>query len=216
MKKKILATLLVSAICFAGCGTSTDTQTETDVQSTAVEETQSVSENAEEASTEAESGPLSMEEVLEYGYMAYDDIISEMVNEFNENWTYEPETLGVSYIYGYNSPYFGFARLDINGDGIDELLIGEAFSSEDAFMIYDLFTIDVDASLIHLFCGGERDIMYISGDILYEEGSSGADDNFVKAYKLENGALVEAEVDMTDVTYDAISFDLFSNYTSVE
>lgn len=47
----------------------------------------------------------------------------------------------------------GYAYLDLNGDGYDELLIGRV--GDDA--IYDLFT-QIDGEVYHVFSGGERSV----------------------------------------------------------
>lgn len=209
MRKKllvILSTILVFAMTACGENVSEETSTKAEANRVeGVEDTQTVGQD---------SAPLSKEEITENGYTAYDDLISSIVEEIDLGWQDDPETFGLSYIYGYNSPYFGFVKFDIDGDDIDELLIGEAYSSEDSFMIYDLYTIDVDASLIHLFCGGERDIMFIHDNVFYEEGSDSAGESFIKAYKLESGMLQEVtDADTSDLTYDVLPYDLFSNYT---
>ena len=67
---------------------------------------------------------------------------------------------GFSYLYSYlyseeggALASAGYACMDLDGDGYDELLLGSLNDSA----IYDLFT-QIDGEVIHVFSGGERDV----------------------------------------------------------
>ena len=83
----------------------------------------------------------------------------------------------------------GYAVMDIDGDGTDELLFGEMGSDLTGTPIYDLYTI-VDWELVHVFDGWDRCPYYltIDGGIMHK-GSSGALHSFRAYYAYENNKL---------------------------
>ncbi|MCQ2143886.1 MAG: hypothetical protein MJY56_07445 [Bacteroidales bacterium] len=158
---------------------------------------------------------MSKEEAVGYGEIGYSDIISYIVVGYQTGWEdMDPaDEMGLSNVYKYSSPYCGFARKDINKDGIPELLIGDKFE-DGSVVLYDIYTIQpTDAFLIHLACGGERDRFTVthSGTII-EEGSNSASDSFTKAYRIKKGKLVE----MKKVTLDNCPMDIvMENFESL-
>lgn len=119
----------------------------------------------------------------------YDEIVASVKKGFEDEWQEKsPEDIGVSYIYHYRSPSMGFAKTDVNEDGIQELLLGD---SMDAF--YDIFTYDAEeGKVIHVFSGGERDRIRFNGSwVIIRDGSNSASDSFTKYYRLEANELVE-------------------------
>ena len=155
------------------------------------------------------------EEMIEYGMIGYADIVSFIVQGYQCRWDgMGPDELGLSLVYMHCSPYAGFTHMDIDGDGINELVIGDEFE-DGTTLIYDIYTINPeDGSLIHLVKGGERDVFRINGDhVLIEEGSNSAFDSFTKVWKIAGGQLVE----LKDVAYHdsalAIGLEKFVGYT---
>lgn len=72
----------------------------------------------------------------------YKDTINEYVEFLNENKEYDENTMPLSMREMNYDPYldhFGYALMDINEDGVDELLIGSY--SEDAHFFYDMYVI---------------------------------------------------------------------------
>lgn len=136
---------------------------------------------------------LTKAEVIDYGEIGFSDIVSYIVVGYQSHWEeMNPDEMGLSSVYCYCSPYCGFCRKDIDGDGIPELLIGDKFE-DGSTVLYDIYTIHPEtASLIHLASGGERDRFTVteSGTII-EEGSNSASDSFTKAYRIKKGKLVE-------------------------
>lgn len=124
----------------------------------------------------------------------YESIITAIRNE---------DYTGVSPIYQYKSPTRGFAKADINDDGILELLLGD---SQDAY--YDIFTYDAaEGKVKHVFCGGERDRVQFTGSwAIVREGSNSASDSFTKFYRLQNSELVEVpteeQTDSPDILFE--------------
>lgn len=136
---------------------------------------------------------LTKEEAKDYGETGYADIVSTIVQGYESRWKEGgPEELGLSPVYSYCSPLAGFAMADIDGDDVEELLIGDTFE-DGSVVLYDIFTINIkDGSLIHLAKGGERDRFSVTGGgIIVEEGSNSAEDSFRKGYRIKNGELVE-------------------------
>ncbi len=75
----------------------------------------------------------------------------------------------------------GYAYMDINNDGIDELFIGDMESG----VAYDIFTM-VDRTPTHVVSGGARDRYYIyEGSFICNEYSGGANESGWTVYNLE-------------------------------
>lgn len=153
---------------------------------------------------------LTKDEAKEYGEIGYADIVSAIVQGYETRWKEGgPEGLGLSPVYSYCSPLAGFAMADINGDDVEELLIGDSFE-DGTVALYDIFTINMkDGSLIHLAKGGERDRYSVAGGgIIVEEGSNSAEDSFRKGFRIKNGKLVE--VNGWEETAMALEIEKFS------
>lgn len=157
------------------------------------------------------------EEELEGAYTTYADYVSIIVNGMASQWKDDdPTNYGMSSIYTYGDPMnMGFVQMDVNGDGVDELLLGEDMG-EEADVIYDMFTVvknGKEATVKSVFSGGERNRMYIDNNgILVNEGSNGAADSFEKHLELKNGELVEVKNAKESQTYENIPYDFFLNY----
>ncbi len=86
---------------------------------------------------------------------------------------------------------FGYCFMDIDGDGIDEMIFGSTVTSHytAGTEIYDLFTIR-NGSLIHLASGFYRANYHLcsNGEIVFH-GSSSAFDGQTVYYSLRNGEL---------------------------
>lgn len=67
----------------------------------------------------------------------------------------------------------GFAFLDLNDDGVDELLIGAIQDIDCGGTIYDIYTL-LNGSPVHVASGGERDRFYIPVDGTLVKVSSGS------------------------------------------
>lgn len=143
---------------------------------------------------------------------AYAEIISFIQKGFDCHWEgMNPDDKELSAVLNYESPWAGYAQKDINGDGINELLIGEGFEEDGSdYMIYDIFTFDkADNSLKHLLRGGERDWCTVNGaGIICEHGSNSAFESFTKLLKIEDAALIE--VDNANEDLMNIKFEKFA------
>lgn len=151
---------------------------------------------------------------LEACEIAYSDIVGYIVTGYRCHWDEcSPEDMYLSDVYRYESVCGAFARKDINGDGIEELLLGDDFG-EGRYALYDIFTMNPKTGdIIHLMSGGERDNYVINGSgLIVERGSNSASDSFTKCYRIENLDAVEA--DGTDDDLMALDFDKFMRYVA--
>ena len=98
----------------------------------------------------------------------------------------------------------GYAYYDANGDGIDELLIGEIATGNWKGVIYDIYTM-VNRKPKHVVSGGNRNRYYVCDDVfICNEYSSGAEESGVRVY-----ALVENSTEL----YPQVSFK-YDGYTN--
>jgi len=148
-------------------------------------------------------------------FTGYDDRISFIVEGYQMHWDgFSPEDLDLSYTYKYESPYGGFVKYDLDGDGTEELLMGDQFDNGD-YQFYDIFTFDkTTGDIIHLFSGGERNWCTFNGNgVIIETGSNSADDSFTNCYVLKNLRLKKLGKKQP-VTQDMLilKLDKFINY----
>ena len=154
---------------------------------------------------------LTREQVIEYGETAYSGIVSFLVVGYQGAWDeMSPEEMNLSPVYSYSSPYAGYSTADINGDGFDEMVIGDQFE-DGSYSLYDIYRFDArNASLIHLASGGERDTFVVTADgTIVETGSNSAEDSFTKGFKVKGNKLVE--VKKWEDSLMAFQFERFSD-----
>lgn len=152
------------------------------------------------------------QEMVSYGEIGYADIVSFIVQGFQSKWEQmNPEDQGLSSVYKYCSPDCGFAQLDINGDGIKELLIGDQFENG-SVNLYDIYSINPkDGSLYHLASGGERDWYTVNHlGILIEHASNSAFDSYEKGWEIKNGKLEKIKADAWEETLMKMEMEKFS------
>ena len=131
----------------------------------------------------------------DYCEMAYSDIISELVIGYKTHWAeFSPEDSGFSPVFAYESEYGAFARMDINGDGVNELLLADDFG-EGNCQIYDIYTFNPQTlTPVHLLSGGERDSFVLNGQgVIIETGSNSAFESICRYWKIEDGNLKEVD-----------------------
>ena len=107
----------------------------------------------------------------------------------------------------------GYCFADLDGDGMNELLIGQI--SGDEFtdkVIFDAYTL-VDGAPVQLFQSRERARYYLCGDnTVALEGSSGADSADSELYAISGGALTAISGTPDSANYIRPEFTAFSNY----
>ena len=107
----------------------------------------------------------------------------------------------------------GYCFADLDGDGVNELLIGQI--SGDEFtdkVIFDAYTL-VDGAPVQLFQSRERARYYLCSDnTVALEGSSGADSSDSELYAVSGGALTAISGTPDSANYVRPEFTAFSNY----
>ncbi len=84
----------------------------------------------------------------------------------------------------------GYAVLDLDDDGTEELLFGDMKTDDDGTPLYDLYTIK-QGKLIHVFDGWDRNRYYLTTDGGFiRHGSDSASSSFSSFYIYERGELV--------------------------
>jgi hypothetical protein len=122
----------------------------------------------------------------------YKDVMAKHIKAVKEKWdSTKLEKENMSYMYNVLAHSnknvmnkIGYTYFDVNGDGIEELLIGEI--SHDAWkgVIYDIYTM-VDRKPAHVVSGGTRDRYYACDDaFICNEYSSGAKESGQLVYTL--------------------------------
>ena len=113
----------------------------------------------------------------------YKDILKKHLKALNEKWdSAKLEQENMSYMYNVLAQAdknikdkVGYIYYDTNGDGIDELLIGEIAQGNWKGVVYDLYTM-VDRKPVHVINGGSRDRYYVCDNVfICNEFSGGAD-----------------------------------------
>ncbi len=119
------------------------------------------------------------------GQDLYKEILKKHVKAVKEKWdSVKLEEEDMSYMYNVLSKTdknvlnkIGYAYDDINGDGIEELLIGEIATGNWKGVIYDIYTM-VDRKPVHVISGGARDRYFVCDEaFLCNEYSSGANES---------------------------------------
>lgn len=148
--------------------------------------------------------------------IGYSDVVSYIVQGYQCHWEgMNPEEMGISDVYCYESEYGGCARMDIDGDGFEELLLGDDFGDGN-YQIYDVYGFDKNTGdTVHLLSGGERDFFVINGDgVIIEHGSNSASDSFEKYYKIRKAKLVVLKNAPSDLAPAAVELDRFIRYVA--
>ena len=138
------------------------------------------------------------------GENLYNDILKKHITALNEKWdSVKLEKEQMSYMYNLTDK-IGYIYSDVNGDGIEELLIGEIAKGSWKGVIYDMYTM-VDRKPKHVTSGGARNRFYVcDGAFICNEYSSGA---------LESGVNVFILVENSTELFPQVSFK-YDGYTN--
>lgn len=120
----------------------------------------------------------------------YQDILKKYQRGYREKWNAGGfESQNMSYMF-HTVPYnkVGYTYYDLNGDGIEELLVGEIAKGQWKGVIYDIYTM-VNRKPVHVVSGGSRN-RYFACDYSFvcNEYSSGANESGVRVYNLEENS----------------------------
>lgn len=127
------------------------------------------------------------------GYPEYDEIIRQYYTGMISNWSMEEfSEKNLCYLAGSEmggADNLGYHLADIDGDGIEELMIGATGENAYTGMFYDLYTIVNDQRAL-VVSSGERDRYYLCvDDTVANEGSGGASNSVYNYYNLVSGQL---------------------------
>ncbi|MCC8101833.1 MAG: DUF1311 domain-containing protein [Clostridiales bacterium] len=159
-----------------------------------------------EASEKASDGEGNEEgsEASVTGFARYDEILQLYLTGLNAGWdASEFDENGLCYLAGYlsSADELGYFLTDVDGDGTEELLVGQVSEEEYAYqgMFYDFYTIKEDG-LVQAAVSAERGRYYLCTDgVVAYEGSSSA---FCSANAFYT--FTRAELELTEsVLYDA-------------
>lgn len=149
------------------------------------------------------------QEATEVDYSLYDDLINRLKTDMKKDSLEElydfADKRGLSselYYYVYDSSpsdKAGYLQEDIDGDGVDELLLGKYNTDAPEYKqewfdvwpdeIYDMFTIR-DGKLLHVFKGWCRNRYFLCGNgIIANEGSGGAASNAHEFFRYSKGEM---------------------------
>ena len=197
MKKTVGILILIAALMLSGCSGALDRQ-----PSETVSEPQTQATEAQPQDTVPVTESAVTEPAEETGIpAAYGSILDAYAQAAREGWG--PGTLaekGMNWmaadIFGDNpGQNLGYVVTDLDGDGLQELMIGATERVTDDFygrLVLELYTLSADGSAVNLFSSMERDRYYSLGDNRFvHRGSSSASDSFDTTVALENGALTD-------------------------
>ncbi len=172
------------------------------------EETTEVQEN--ESTLEPED--IAEEGINEYQpyYDLLDEIAAGLQNGFTDEQVIGGLEISTRFFGAMNAPYeiLGWMMMDLDGDGIDELLLGEN-APEGEFkiegwdsIIYDIYTIK-NGNIVHVASGAERCRYHLCDDgTIAREGSSGASYTSYEYYRYLDGELRILESIFSDMDQD--------------
>lgn len=134
----------------------------------------------------------------------YKDVLNRHITALKEKWdSVKLERENMSYMYNLTDK-IGYIHSDVNGDGIEELLIGEIAKGAWKGVIYDMYTM-VDRKPKHVTSGGARNRFYVcDGAFICNEYSSGA---------MESGVNVFILVENSTELFPQVSFK-YDGYTN--
>lgn len=192
MKKKWM-TMLLAAAMLTGCG-GADEAAEQEVQ-----EVQDVQEVQEEETAQTE---LYAEQIE-----AYRTALAEQW-EMDAYFEQDMSALGVYYYEGNALDNAGYALMDLDMDGSDELLIGAIAGAENDPVIFELWTMDENGEAVKLATSHERNRYYLEWQeegvyMLENQASNGAANFAHHYYTLRDGALKVQQAIVFDAMADA-------------
>ena len=212
MKKKFVLLMLIGmSLCAAACGGSNvneETVQSTDESSQAEEETENITTDTEEQEDSKKNTYAVQEE-------PYHEILDNYYYAISEDWDIDKmEEKGVCYMccWRENVSEMGYTCIDVDGNGVSELLIGEVESEGASVgMFYDMYTI-VDNKAVQIVSSGERDRYYLCKDYqIANEGSSSAAESSNSYYFLKDGKTLELKEAVIYDGYYAGAYDDIDN-----
>ena len=122
----------------------------------------------------------------------YAHVLGKYTRAMEEGWSVEEYMQNdICYVLGIQGSIedYGYAFLDLDGNGVEELII------TDGELIYDMFTLLEDGGAGHILSAGERLRYFLCEDnVIGYRGSGGAANTVLEYYRLENGMDLVTEV----------------------
>ena len=214
MKIAVLFLSVIMVFSLAACGAVTPAATESPAP--AAEETAPMPE--ETAPEPEETVPAPEETPTEE--QAYAVVIGEYYTALEQRWNgAELMEDGLNYMaadcYGEEPlENLGYAIADIDGDGVQELLIGTIKADEfyDK-MILSLYTLDENGVNKLVFDGTERNRYYYAGENRFANlGSSAFNESFETTVKLEDGEMIDMTYTTAPADYVQPELTAFSQW----
>lgn len=151
---------------------------------------------------------------------AYAVVIGEYYTALEQHWNgAELMEDGLNYMaadcYGEEPlENLGYAIEDIDGDGVQELLIGPIKADEFyEKMIFGLYTLDENGVNKLVFDGTERNRYYYAGENRFANlGSSAFNDSFETTVKLEDGEMIDMTYTTAPADYVQMKLTPFSQW----
>lgn len=151
---------------------------------------------------------------------AYAVVVGEYYTAMEEEWDASAlMDAGLNYMIAecyQNNPLenIGYAIIDFDGDGIEELLIGAMV--EDEFysnMIFELYTLDDKGVHRLVFDSSERNRYYYAGENRFANLGSGAfNESFETTVKFEDGEIIDMTYTTDPSDYVLMDFKPFSEW----
>ena len=203
MKKFLLAiTILLALNLLGGCSeTQSDASITSDPPASSSEST-----TPPLAENEGDASPDSVDAVYTQQIERYYEAVS---NQWDEStyFDHEMSSLAAYYYEGNALDHVGFTFMDLNGDDIQELIIGAIKNAEQDPLVFEIWTLK-NGEPVMLAQSGARNRYYMQ----YAED----DDMWSVAYEAENGAANHAVYDLqlVDGAFEVIQgviFDAMAN-----
>lgn len=220
MKK--IAVLFLSVIMvfnLTACGASTPAAPESAAPESHASASEETAPAQEEISPEPEETVPAPEETPTVE-QAYAVVIGEYYTALEQRWNgAELMEDGLNYMaadcYGEEPlENLGYAIVDLDGDGVQELLIGP-INADEFFdkMIFSLYTLDENGVNKLVFDGTERNRYYYAGENRFaNQGSSAYNDSFETTLKLEEGEMIDMTYTTAPEDYVQLELTPFSQW----
>lgn len=119
----------------------------------------------------------------------YDKFIKDVTKACNNGMTDEDlNKFGLSDVFSIDAKFLGYAKIDLDGDGSDELIFGNK-EEDGKNTVFNIYTI-VNNKIKIVASGGQRNTYSICEDnIIKNNGSNSATSGVVYFYKLSKGNL---------------------------
>ena len=227
MKKIVVLFLsVIMVFSLAACGAATPAAPESAAPESpvpAAEETAPAPEETAPAQEETDPEPeetVPAPEETPTVEQAYAVVIGEYYTALEQRWNgAELMEDGLNYMaadcYGEEPlENLGYAIVDLDGDGVQELLIGP-INADEFFdkMIFSLYTLDENGVNKLVFDGTERNRYYYAGENRFaNQGSSAYNDSFDTTVKLEDGEMIDMTYTTAPADYVQLELTPFSQW----